>query len=145
MKLLELNIEEFGGLRGRKILPGEGLNLIAGENESGKSTCYLFIKFMLYGFPRKTAGNTDRERSVSFDGHRAAGSLRQRDGVAVRRVDPAGETGHAVDRHAALAAAALSAAGGGNGIARAPQDGQQRLTFRQGNGAAPAVLFNLNA
>ena len=76
MKLLELNIEEFGGLRGRKILPGEGLNLIAGENESGKSTCYLFIKFMLYGFPRKTAGNTDRERSVSFDGHRAAGSLR---------------------------------------------------------------------
>lgn len=76
MKLLELNIEEFGGLRGRKILPGEGLNLIAGENESGKSTCYLFIKFMLYGFPRKTAGNTDRERSVSFGGHRAAGSLR---------------------------------------------------------------------
>ena len=76
---------------------------------------------------------------------RAAGALRQRDGVAVRRVDPAGETGHAVDRHAALAAAALSAAGGGDGIARAPQDGQQCLICRQGNGADAAVLFNLNA
>ena len=77
--------------------------------------------------------------------NRAAGSLRQRDGVAVRRIDPAGEPGHAVDRYAALAAAALSAAGGGDGIARAPQDGQQRLACRQGNGAAPAVLFNLDA
>ena len=57
----------------------------------------------------------------------------------------AASTFYAVDRYAALAAAALSAAGGGNGIARAPQDGQQRLAGRQGNGADMAVLFNLDA
>lgn len=73
MRLLELNILEFGGLRDQKISLGEGLNLFEGENESGKSTVWLFIKFMLYGMPRR--GQEERERSVSRDTHCAKGSM----------------------------------------------------------------------
>lgn len=76
MKILELNILEFGGLCDRHITLADGLNLLEGENEAGKSTVWLFIKFMLYGMPRK--GHEDRERSVSWRTHRAVGSMRVR-------------------------------------------------------------------
>ena len=87
---------------------------------------------------------TGRQRQCARE-DRAAGALRQRDGVAVRGVDPAREARHTVDRHAALAAAPFSAAGGGDGIARAPQSGQQRLVRRNRQGARHAVLFNMDA
>lgn len=73
MKILELHLMEFGGLKNRRITLSEGFNLFEGENESGKSTVLLFIKFMLYGIGRKH--QEDYERSVSRDGHRAAGSM----------------------------------------------------------------------
>lgn len=75
MKLIELNIVEFGCLKDKHITLDDGLNIISGDNESGKSTVMLFIKFMLYGLPRKTAKGTDRDRALSFDGHRAAGTM----------------------------------------------------------------------
>lgn len=75
MKIKELNITEFGGLKDKKIIFSEGMNLICGENETGKSTIMLFIKYMLYGLPRKSATNPERERSVSLDGRRAVGSM----------------------------------------------------------------------
>ena len=74
MKILELNILEFGGLKDRSFSLSEGLNLLEGENEAGKSTVWLFIKFMLYGLPKK--GQEDRVRSVSRDGHAAKGVMR---------------------------------------------------------------------
>lgn len=77
MKILELNIEEFGGLQKRVVAFDKGINLLFGENESGKSTCFLFIKFILYGLPgRKGANGNEREYSLSREGHRAAGSMR---------------------------------------------------------------------
>ncbi len=80
MKILQLNIVEFGALKNRQITLEDGLNIITGENESGKSTVALFIKFMLYGLGRKNAKGTDRERALSFDGHRAVGSMRVQSG-----------------------------------------------------------------
>jgi len=74
MKILSLNVVEFGGLSNKQFDLSEGLNIFEGENEAGKSTIWLFIKFMLYGMPRK--GHPDRERSVSWRGHRAVGSMR---------------------------------------------------------------------
>ncbi|MBQ9086990.1 MAG: AAA family ATPase [Clostridia bacterium] len=74
MKILELHITEFGGLRDHHLTLDRGLNIFEGENEAGKSTVWLFIKFMLYGLPRK--GQEERERSVSRDGHSARGSMR---------------------------------------------------------------------
>ena len=77
MKIRELYIAEFGGIKNKKIEfdAGKKLNIIYGENESGKSTIFLFIKFMLYGLQRKTQSNTERERSLSWSGSVAAGSM----------------------------------------------------------------------
>ena len=77
MKIKELYIAEFGGMKNRKITfdTEQGLNIIYGENESGKSTIFLFIKFMLYGLQRKSPNNNERERSLSWSGGISAGSM----------------------------------------------------------------------
>lgn len=75
MRIIDLYVAEFGCLKDVRISLSDSLNIISGDNESGKSTVMLFIKFMLYGLPRKTSKSYDRERSISFDGHRAAGSM----------------------------------------------------------------------
>ena len=77
MIIKELYIAEFGGIKDKKIEFSRDnmLSVIYGENESGKSTIFLFIKFMLYGLQRKSQSNTERERSLSWSGSTASGSL----------------------------------------------------------------------
>lgn len=75
MKILELNIIEFGGLKNKKLTFSNSLNLILGNNESGKSTVARFIKFMFYGLPRKTQTNFDRDLGLNRDSNRAEGHL----------------------------------------------------------------------
>lgn len=76
MKFLTAEIEEFGKLEHRRFAFCEGMNLIEGENESGKSTLLAFFRFLFYGFPRRnTAGGDEREKRLSFRTRRAAGSL----------------------------------------------------------------------
>ncbi|MBO5883710.1 MAG: AAA family ATPase [Clostridia bacterium] len=75
MKILELNIIEFGGLKNKKLDFSNSLNLILGDNESGKSTVARFIKFMFYGLPRKTQTNFDRDLGLNRDSNRAEGHL----------------------------------------------------------------------
>ncbi len=82
MKILELNIVEFGALKDKKITFGDSLNIVFGENETGKSTIALFIKFMLYGLAKKSSRGVERERSLSLDGARASGSMTLRLGGA---------------------------------------------------------------
>lgn len=65
MKILEIYIERFGILRERSIRFDSGMNVLSGENESGKSTVLSFIRYMLYGLPggRGTHnGVTDADR-----------------------------------------------------------------------------------
>ena len=52
MKILSLNITEFGGLSDFQLDFSDGLNVIEGANESGKSTLLLFVMYMLYGLPK---------------------------------------------------------------------------------------------
>ncbi len=52
MKILELKIRSFGKLKDRRIRLSEGINLVYGENESGKSTIHMFIKGMFFGLER---------------------------------------------------------------------------------------------
>lgn len=77
MKILRLEITEFGGLRERVIELGEGLNILEGQNESGKSTVLAFIRFMLYGLSGRMGGAepSEKERYVAWSSGRAAGSM----------------------------------------------------------------------
>lgn len=61
MKIKELNIKNFGRLTDETIRFDDGINIIYGENESGKSTLHTFIKSMLFGMERGRgrAANSD--------------------------------------------------------------------------------------
>lgn len=52
MKILNLKIRNFGKLKEKEMTLSDGINLIYGENESGKSTIHTFIKSMLFGLER---------------------------------------------------------------------------------------------
>ena len=49
MKFLELQIKGFGKLHNRSISFEDGINVIYGRNEAGKSTIHTFIRGMLFG------------------------------------------------------------------------------------------------
>ncbi len=53
MKLTELGLQAFGKFHQRSIAVADGLNLICGENETGKSTIHRFIRGMLFGFKKE--------------------------------------------------------------------------------------------
>ena len=55
MIIRELILKNFGRFRNRSIRLEEGINIIYGENESGKSTLHAFIQGMLFGL-RKMRG-----------------------------------------------------------------------------------------
>ncbi len=99
MRILKIEIEEFGKLSDRLFLLGEGLNLIEGANESGKSTLLAFIRFIFYGFPRKSgADGEEREKRLAWHTGRAAGRLVLRTGAGdfciARTVVRQGSVGH---------------------------------------------------
>lgn len=76
MYIKELYIGAFGGLRERTFSFAEGINLIEGGNESGKSTLCAFIKFIFFGLPAKSrVVMSDRKRYLPFDGSAAGGTL----------------------------------------------------------------------
>ena len=65
MKIKLLDIRGFGRFLNRKIVPGEGFNLIYGSNESGKSTMAEFIGAMLFGIKAgKKAGGSGTLKSL---------------------------------------------------------------------------------
>ena len=71
MYISEIIIDEFGGLKNRKISLNQGFNLITGCNESGKSSVAAFIKFIFYGFDDQK----ERIRCSSLDTGVASGSV----------------------------------------------------------------------
>lgn len=61
MKIREIDIKNYGKLSNNTIKFTDGINIIYGENESGKSTIHTFIKSMLFGLERGRgrAANSD--------------------------------------------------------------------------------------
>lgn len=61
MKITELQINNFGKLHQKKIQPQPGLNIVYGDNESGKSTLHQFITGMMFGMEKQRgkAGKND--------------------------------------------------------------------------------------
>ncbi len=64
MQIKELQINNFGKLKDKKIELKNGINIISGKNESGKSTILKFITSMLYGVNKNKNGKriSDYER-----------------------------------------------------------------------------------
>lgn len=77
MRIIECTLVEFGAFKEKTFAFGDGLNIIEGGNESGKSTLLAFIRFMFYGVPRKSAGEavSARDRILSWDGGVASGRM----------------------------------------------------------------------
>lgn len=78
MRLLRLEIENFGKLSGFALDLCDGLNVLCEENGFGKSTLAAFIKAMLYGLPATTKRNLDkneRKKYTPWQGGAYGGSL----------------------------------------------------------------------
>lgn len=91
MKLTELQIQNFGKLHERRISLTEGINLIYGPNESGKTTLHTFIRGMFYGITRKR-GRASRNDIYSRyepweDSGTYAGMLRFESGGKIFRIN----------------------------------------------------------
>ncbi len=83
MFIESLEISDFGFFSGVKINLADGLNLLQGNNESGKSTAADFIRFIFYGF----SGKPDRERHIKLTSKTASGSLILNDGGKRYRIE----------------------------------------------------------
>lgn len=53
MKLIELHIHGFGKFQNHTISFADGINIIYGKNEAGKSTLHTFIRGMLFGIEKQ--------------------------------------------------------------------------------------------
>lgn len=52
MKFLDLHIDGFGKFHDRDLTFSDGLNIVYGKNEAGKSTIHTFVRCMLFGLER---------------------------------------------------------------------------------------------
>ena len=52
MKIIELYLKNFGKFHEKHIYIRDGVQVIYGENEFGKSTIHAFIRAMLFGLER---------------------------------------------------------------------------------------------
>ena len=53
MRLLDLHIDGFGKFHDRDIAFEDGINVVYGKNEAGKSTLHTFIRGMLFGIEKQ--------------------------------------------------------------------------------------------
>ena len=67
-----IHIQSFGKINNLTLELDGGINIITGENESGKSTICNFIKFVFYGLPSKTE---EKQKCISWETSRAAGYI----------------------------------------------------------------------
>ena len=77
MKINKIKINSYGKLKNKEINLANNLNIIYGENESGKSTLLKFILNILYGASRNKKGRdiSDFEKYKPWDSEEYSGKL----------------------------------------------------------------------
>ena len=76
MIIEKIVIKSFGRINDMTFEFSDGVNIIEGENESGKSTIAAFIRYMLYGFTDDDAkGLAERKKRINWDTGMAHGSM----------------------------------------------------------------------
>lgn len=91
MYIEKIKIGSFGKLSDREFDLSEGINVLEGKNESGKSTLCEFIKFVFYGLSNKNVngGMSERKRYISWKNNRVSGSIVICDGQKRYRIERA--------------------------------------------------------
>ena len=56
MKIKQLKINSYGKLKDKELNLKDGINLVEGKNESGKSTIFHFIVNSFYGISKNKKG-----------------------------------------------------------------------------------------
>jgi len=85
MKIESVYINRFGALSDYRLDFSDGINIIEGDNESGKSTICGFIKFMLYG----VSGKEEKRLIFGWDGEKISGSMTVKCGEQRYRIERA--------------------------------------------------------
>ena len=70
MKIRSALIQNFGKLKNQFFEFSDGLNVITGKNESGKSSFARFVRFMLYGYTSARSASiseNDKKRYTPWD------------------------------------------------------------------------------
>ena len=76
MIIEKIVIKSFGRINDMTFEFSDGVNIIEGENESGKSTIAAFIRYMLYGFTDDgKEGLEERKKRINWDTGMAHGSM----------------------------------------------------------------------
>ncbi len=89
MRIVKIQINEFGPLSNRSFDFDDALTIIQGDNESGKSSLLLFIKFALYGLSKRAKGGAaaEIEKALCRDTSRASGYMIVSHGGGEYRID----------------------------------------------------------
>ena len=67
MKILDIYINGFGKFHGRNLTFQNGLNIVYGKNEAGKSTIHTFIRGMLFGIERQRGRASKNDLYTMFE------------------------------------------------------------------------------
>ena len=80
VQINEVQLTAFGKFHNKRIPFSDGLQVLYGANEAGKSTIQLFFRVMLYGVPNQRKSSTvvlrDRERIIPWGERNAVGVLK---------------------------------------------------------------------
>lgn len=78
MKIKELYIRKFGKLKDYKLVLSDGMNVLFGNNEAGKTTIFNFILAMLYGFSNtrgKGISDSARKKYMTWGENKIGGTM----------------------------------------------------------------------
>ena len=77
MVIKKVIIKSFGMITDMTLDFSDGVNVIEGQNEAGKSTIAAFIKYMLYGFDEQSVEGeiSEREKRINWESGIAQGSM----------------------------------------------------------------------
>ena len=78
MKIEKIQINGFGKFENKNIELNDGINIIVGKNESGKSTLLKFINSMLYGISKNKRGKniSDLEKYKPWNAEKYSGKIK---------------------------------------------------------------------
>jgi len=87
----ELILTSFGKFKRKSVILDNGINILYGDNEAGKTTIHKFIEGMIFGFfkpySKRRMYSEDYDRYFPWDSCEFAGILKYTDGETVYRIE----------------------------------------------------------